>query len=139
MGALENSILRLIVEHCRNQVTTQIVTLRRNPMIKLMTMELSRLIEHDSSINHEVIIIFLDILYTATNSSYVDPSFSTALQNDGWDKIKHRFAGQHSKKIDRPHLQDSIISMPLFEITAVESPYAAVEYKEKYTSFMQMT
>jgi hypothetical protein len=29
--------------------------------------------------------------------------------------------------------------MPLFEITAVESPYAAVEYKEKYTSFMQMT
>jgi hypothetical protein len=104
--------LNQIKDSCRYPQTTIIARLSRKPGIYITTHDLQQLVSHNEPIFHEILVMFLDILCTQTTAAYVDPSFSIALEQNGWGDTKHRFATRCRHAIDYPHLSDPVIALP---------------------------
>jgi len=77
------------------------------------TQDLRNLITLNSPIYHELLILSLETLSTTFNSSsYVDPSFVTVLQTQGWNAVSNRFNRNHS--IRRSSLSHHSIAFPIY-------------------------
>jgi len=115
IASLHEDSLSLIKRLCQEfSPNGKLASLVRKPNITLTTAKLRQLISHSQPVDHEILVLFLDILCTQMESSYVDPSFSVALQNHGWQSTKYRFAIRRQRDICRPHLADTKIAIPIF-------------------------
>jgi hypothetical protein len=112
---LRNEILTLIKTMCQMvPAHHKLVSLARKPNVILTTTKLRNLIAHGEPVDNEILVLFLDILSSQNKSSYVDPSFSEALKNHGWQSVKYRFAIHRQRGICHPHLSDTRIAIPIF-------------------------
>jgi len=105
--------LDTIVQYCQGPHTTVILRVYHKPHIHLTTKDLRDIISHNSPINHETLVLGLEVICTNYNSSYLDPSFMPTLCTQGWSSVANRFHPSESNRVDRPSTTSSIIAIPI--------------------------
>jgi len=105
--------LDTIVQYCQGPHTSVILRMYLKPHIHLTTKDLRDIISHNSPINHELLILGLEVICTNYNSSYLDPSFMPTLQIQGWSSVAYRFHPSKSNRVDRRSTTSSIIAIPI--------------------------
>jgi hypothetical protein len=100
---LHESLLRCIDEYSQCPRTTTILRLKRKPDVHITTKDLRDTIQHNTPIYHESLILCLEVICTAYEGTYVDPSFIATLKTLGWTGVANRFVSPQRSKIDQPH------------------------------------
>ena len=110
---LHSPLLPMIYDYCQCPGITTILRVKRKPDIHITTNDLRDIIQHNTPIYHESLILCLEIICTAYQGTYVDPSFIPTLKTQGWQGVSNRFKPAHLSKIDQPHLNHPNIAIPV--------------------------
>jgi hypothetical protein len=110
---LHNPMLSSIHDYCQSPSTTTILRLKRKPDVHITPSDLRDIINHNTPIHHESLILSLEVMCTAYEATYVDPSFIPTLRTQGWQGVSNRFVPIAITKIDQPHLNHPNIAIPV--------------------------
>ncbi|MFN9982013.1 MAG: hypothetical protein ACK53Y_18960, partial [bacterium] len=88
---LHNPLLDSIYEYCQSPRITTILRLKRKPDIHITTKDLRDIIQHNTPIYHESLILCSEVICIAYEGTYLDPSFIPTLKTQGWQGVSNRF------------------------------------------------
>jgi hypothetical protein len=110
---LHNPLLSSIYYYCQCPKITTILRLKRKPDVHITASDLRDIINHNTPIYHESLILCLEEMCTAYEATYVDPSFIPTLKTQGWQGVANRFISAARTKIDQPHFNHPNIAIPV--------------------------
>lgn len=86
---------------------------KRQPDTHLTTRDLRDILNHNTPIYHESLILSLEVICTAYDGIYLDPSFISTLRTQGWEGVSNRFVPAQCSTIAQPHLHHPNIAIPV--------------------------
>ncbi len=112
-------VLTRITELCSFPPDTKILQSTRKSTIFFTTGNLQDLVSYGAEMNDAIFSLYLELLCSTGNTTYMTMAFWPHLKQYGWHKVQRYFASSHSgfhaRKIDRPHKTgESAIMIPLF-------------------------
>jgi hypothetical protein len=95
---LHNPLLGSIYDYCQCPKITTILRLKRKPDVHITALDLRDIINHNTPIYHESLILCLEVMCTAYEATYVNPSFIPTLKTQGWQGVANRFVSAPEQK-----------------------------------------
>lgn len=117
--SIPSEILSRITELCSIPSDTKILRSTRKSTISITTGNLQDLVSYGAETNDAIFSLYLELLCSTGNVTYMNTAFWPHLKQYGWHKVQRYFASSHSgfhaRKVDRPHKTgENAIMIPLF-------------------------